>query len=124
MRLSVLLLIFLLLLNGWAGLLQEYGVDDHLGITAETGDPQALENASSKADELSGGSGGITNSITGIITSFGNSLSVIIKGVNPAAQMLSNIAPPGIAQSLIVWFFGITNIIVAIDLINFFRGVG
>lgn len=124
MRLSVLILVFLLLVNGWASLLQAYDIDDHLGINAETGDPQELQEAQETANNVTANSGGITGSTAGIITTVTTGIGSLVKGVNPAAQMLSNIAPPGIAQDVILWLFGVTNIIVAVDIVNFARGVG
>lgn len=123
MRLSVLILVFLLFVNGWAALLQAYDVDDHLGINAETGDPQELQEAQDKAKNVTTNSGGITGSTTGLITTVTTGIGALVKGVNPAAQMLSNIAPPGITQDIILWLFGVTEIIVAVDIINFARGI-
>lgn len=124
MRISIALLIFFILLNGWAAVLQDHGIDDQLGINAETGDPQELEDATQAAANTSVGTGGVFASIVGAITAMVGNIERMLKGLNPAAQMLSNLMPPGIAQSMVTWLFGIIEIIIAADIINFVRGTG
>lgn len=125
MRLSVYLLIFLILFNGWAGLLQTYDIDDHLGISAETGDPAALENATSTAQDASDlDSGGLFDSLIGIVQSGFNAFTGILVGIQPGAQMLANIVPPGPAESLVEWGFSIVPIIIGIDVLAYARGQG
>ncbi len=123
MRVSFILLLFLILLNSWAGLLQAYDIDDHLGISAEVGEHEELEQAQSDAEGLQIGTGGVISSLAGVIASGARTLSNIFQGLNPAAQILANVVPSGIAKDLIAWAFGILEIIIAIDLINYARGL-
>jgi len=122
MRISVILVIFLVLLNGWGAMLQEYGVDDHLEINAETGNPEELQSAEQDARDIQTG-----NSVKGTLLGFYNNLLKtvrgIVVGVQPGVQMLVNIAPPGIAEDLIVWVGGITPFIIAADVLAYARGV-
>jgi len=122
MRISIILLIFLILFNGWAGILQEYGIDDHIGISAETGDPEELESATQSAREIQTG-----NTIGGTLLGYYNALLKTVKGmvtgIQPGVQMLVNIAPPGPAEDIIVWAGGVIPIVIAADIIAIARGV-
>lgn len=124
MRISIAILIFLILFNGWASLLMDYDLDDHLGVNVEVGDHPELEQAQSSADDIEFGTGGVLESMVGGINTMLSNLGDLVKGLNPAAQMLVNIIPPGIGEALVLWAFSILEIIVAADLINYVRGTG
>lgn len=122
MRVSIYLLIFLILFNGWAGLLQQYDIDDQLGINAETGDPQELDEAKSAADNIQTGQS-IGGTLLGYYNALLNTVEGMVTGLQPGVQMLVNISPPGPAEDVIVWAGTIIPIIVATDLIAVARGV-
>lgn len=122
MRISIILLIFLVLFNGWAGLLQTYDVDDHLGISAETGDAEALEEAEASASEIQTG-GAIGGTLLGYYNNLLNTVKGITTGIQPGAQMLVNIVPAGPGEDLVVWAFSITPFIIAADILAYARGV-
>lgn len=122
MRISVVLVIFLILFNGWGALLQDYGVDEHLGISAETGDPEELEDAKDSARGIQTG-GAIGGTLLGYYNSLLNTLEGILKGIQPGVQMLLNVMPPGAASDLVVWAFSVMPIIIAADTLAYARGV-
>ena len=122
MRISIILLIFLLLFNGWGALLQEYHIDDHLGINAETGNPQELQQAKQSAAEIQTGNS-IGGTLLGYYNALLNTVEGMVVGLQPGVQMLVNIAPPGIAEDLIIWMGGIIPIIIAVDVLAYARGV-
>jgi hypothetical protein len=122
MRISIYLLIFLILFNGWGALLQEYHIDDQLGISAETGDPGELDQAQESAKEVQTG-----NAIGGTLLGYYNALlstvEGMVTGLQPGVQMLVNVVPAGIGQDFIVWAGAIIPIITAADLLAYARGV-
>jgi hypothetical protein len=122
MRLSFILLIFLLLFNGWAELLQQLGVDEHLGISAETGNPEELQQAQSAARSIQTGET-IQGTLLGFYNALLNTVQGIVTGLQPGVQMLVNILPPGAAEDLVVWAFAVLPIIIAGDVLAYARGV-
>lgn len=123
MRLSILLLIFLVLFNGFGGLLQTYDIDDHVGINAETGDAKELDEATDSAQDISTGES-TGQTLLGYYNNLINTFKDMILGLQPGVQMLVNVAPPGIVESLIIWLAGILPILIAVDLLYFGRGGG
>lgn len=122
MRASVALLLFFILLNGWAGLIQEFGLDDHMGISAETGDPDELEQAREEAKAFDTGSE-VGGTLIGMYNALGGVVERIFVGLQPGVQMLVTLSPDGAPEQIVVWLFSITQMVAAIDLIAFFRGV-
>lgn len=122
MRISFVLVIFLLLFNSWGAVMQEYGIDDHLGINAETGNAEELTNSAESARELQTG-----NAIGGTMLGYYNSLLLgvrgIVTGLQPGVQLLVNVVPPGIAEDIIIWISGILPFILAADILAYARGV-
>lgn len=121
MRISVALLIFLLLFNGWAGILQEYGVDDHIGISAETGDPDELDRAVEAGSEFNTGSA-VGGTLLGMYNALGSTVERMFIGIQPGGQMLINIVPDGPGEDIVMWVYGIVEILMAIDLLAYWRG--
>lgn len=122
MRLSVILLVFLILLNGWGGLLQQYDVDEHLGINAETGDPEELEGAKESARSVQTGDA-IGGTLLGYYNALLSTVGGMFLGIQPGVQMLVNIAPPGVAEDFIIWMGVIIPIIIVTDILAYARGV-
>jgi len=122
MRISIILLIFLLLFNGWGGLMQQYDIDDHLGINAETGDAEELQQAQSSAQDIQTG-----QPTGGTLLGFYNSLLTTVEGMmvglQPGVQLLVNAVPPGIAEDIIIWASAALPIIIAVDILAYARGV-
>jgi hypothetical protein len=122
MRLSVILLVFLLLLNGWAGLLQQYDIDDHLGINAETGDPEELQDAKDAAGSVQTGDA-IGGTLLGYYNALLSTVGGMFLGIQPGVQILVNIAPPGVAEDFITWMGVIVPIVIVVDVLAYARGV-
>lgn len=122
MRISFILLIFLLLLNGWGGLMQQYDIDDQLGINAETGNAEELEQAQTAARDIQTGEA-IGGTLLGYYNALLNTVQGIVSGLGPGVQMLVNIAPPGPAEDAITWAFGVLPIVIAADILAYARGV-
>lgn len=121
MRISVALLIFLILFNGWAGILQDYGVDQHIGITAETGDPDELDRAVEAGSEFNTGSS-VGGTLLGMYNALGSTVERMFIGIQPGGQMLINIVPGGPGEDIVMWAYGIVEILMAIDLLAYWRG--
>lgn len=122
MRISVALIIFLILFNGWGGLIQQYDIDDQLGINAATGDAPELEEAQSNADDIQTGEA-VGQTLLGFYNSLLSSLEGILTAWEPGLQLLVNVLPPGIAEDLVIWAFGVMKIIIFVDVLAYARGV-
>lgn len=122
MRVSVALLIFLVLFNGWAGLLQKYDIDDHIGITAETGDPEELQQAEDAASNFRTGNS-VGDTLLGMYNALGSTVESMFVGIQPGGRMLLNIVPSGPAQDVVMWGYSIVEILMAVDLLAYWRGV-
>jgi hypothetical protein len=123
MRLSIALLVFFILFNAWGGLMQQYHVDDRLGINAETGNPQELRKATDAAGSISTGSP-IGQTLLSYYNNLLNTVFGVIKGLQPGVQLLVNVLPPGIAEDFVVWMAAILPIMSVVDLAYFARGGG
>lgn len=123
MRLSIILLIFLVLFNAWGGLLQAYDIDDQLGINAETGDTEALDSATESAGSVTTGEP-TGQTLLGYYNNLINTLRGLLLGLQPGVQLLVNAVPSGIAESIILWAFGALPIIIVVDVLYFARGGG
>lgn len=122
MRLSFLLLIFLILFNGWAGLMQQYDIDDHVGFNAEVGDSGELDDAVNASQSVQTGNP-IGSTLIGLYNNLLNTVKGILVGLQPGVQLLINVVPPGPADDVVVWIFTIIPIVVATDFIAIARGV-
>lgn len=122
MRISIVLLVFLILFNGMSGLTMEYGIDDHMGIGTETGSAPELEQARQNAQTVRTGES-IGGTLLGFYNSILNTVKGLVTGLQPGVQLLVNVAPPGIMEDFIVWVFSVLPILIAADLIAIARGV-
>lgn len=121
MRVSVALLIFFILLNGWAGILQQFGIDEHVGITAATGDPEELDHAINSSEQFRTGSS-VGGTLLGMYNALGSTVEAIFIGLQPGGQMLVNIVPDGVGEQIVLWLYSIVEILMAIDLMAYWRG--
>lgn len=122
MRISILLIIFLLLFNGWGALLQDYGIDEQLGINAETGDADALEQAETNAGNVSTGEA-VGQTLLGFYNNLLQSLKGILTAWEPGLQLLVNVVPAGIGEDIVIWAFSIMKIVIFVDFLAYARGV-
>lgn len=123
MRLSLMLLIFLVLFNAFGAVLQDYGVDDDLGINAGTGEAEELTNATSDAESVTTGET-TGQTLLGYYNNLLNTLKQMLLGLQPGVQLLVNVVPSGIAEALIIWVANILPILIAVDILYFARGGG
>lgn len=117
------LLIFFVLLNAWGGILQQYHIDDHLGINAETGSPQKLNDAQQAASSSLQTGGPLGGTLIVMIIAGAHRLESLFMGLQPGVQMLSNVVPPGPATSLVEVAGTIIPIIAVLDLLDYMRGI-
>lgn len=122
MRISIILLIFLILFNSWGALLQEYHIDDQLGINAETGDAEELQTAKESAGSIQTGQP-LGGTLLGFYNSLLSTVEGMVTGLQPGVQLLVNVAPAGIVEDIIIWAGGTLPIIIAVDLLAYARGV-
>ena len=122
MRISFILLIFLILFNGWGSIMMEYGIDEQIGISAETGNAEELGEAQTAARDIQTGEA-IGGTLLGYYNALLNTVQGIVTGLQPGVQMLVNIAPSGVTRDLIVWGFSVLSIIIALDVLAYARGV-
>lgn len=122
MRLSVKIVIFLILFNGWAGIIQKYHIDDHLGINAETGNPKKLQEAVDRSQTVKTGNA-IGNTLIGMYNSMSSTVESIVKATQPGAKMMIMIVPHGVAEDFITWLFTITPLLAGLDILAYLRGV-
>jgi len=124
MRISILLLVFFVLFNAWGGLMIQYDVDDHLGISAETGDAEELDQAAAAAKTTQTGKGGIGGTLLGYYNGLTNTLEGVMVGIQPGVQLLVNVVPPGIAEDIIIWAASILPFVIMVDVLGFARSGG
>lgn len=122
MRISFILLVFLILFNGWGSIMMEYGIDEQIGISAETGNAEELGEAQNAARDIQTGEA-IGGTLLGYYNALLNTVQGVVTGLQPGVQMLVNIAPSGVTQDLIVWAFSVLSIIIAADVLAYARGV-
>lgn len=122
MRISIMLLIFLVLFNGWGALMQDYGIDDELGINAETGDASELAEATQSAESIQTGQP-TGSTLLGFYNSLLGTVEGMVTGLQPGVQLLVNVIPPGIGEDIVIWAAAILPIIIAVDILAYARGV-
>jgi hypothetical protein len=117
MRISVYIVLFFVFFNAGAVMLDETRTEEALGISAETGNPDELQQAQSSAQKVSA-----SNSDTGTLFTFYTTLSSVfnsIVNILPAASMLVNVGTP---QWFVNFVFAGAPIIVGIDILSVARG--
>lgn len=123
MRLSVKLLVFFIVFNAWAGILQDFDVDDQLGFSAELGDTSELEAVEDEtASDVQTGSP-VTGTIFGVIIASATKLAAIIGAVAPGVQMLVNVVPSGPPTAIVGMLSALVPVIITVDILNFLRGL-
>lgn len=122
MRISIILLIFLILFNGVGGLMQTYDIDDHMGIGVNTGSAPELEQATQNAQSIRTGES-IGGTLLGFYNGILNTVKGVMLGIQPGVQLLVNVAPAGLVEDFIIWAFSIIPILIFADLVAIARGV-
>jgi len=118
MRISTLIVLFFVFMNAGAGMLQATGVAAHMGINAETGNPDEIQQAQDAASEIDTG-GSVGGTLFAMYNALVGTVEQIFVAVLPGARMLSNLGAPG-------WFtaylFSGATIVTGVDVIGFLRG--
>jgi len=116
MRISTQLAVFFIAFNLFAGMLGGMGIAGDLGINVETGDPDAIDEATEKEDV------GLGNSVGGTLFGMYNQLTgqvgVIVNTIAPGFAMLKLFLPNAIVDP----FAAIAGVFVVVDLLSYARG--
>lgn len=116
-RLSVLVLIFLVSTNAFAVLVDATQMDQQLGTDPGTCDPQSLVEAEKSAEQVDPGAAGDTLFSTYI--NVADTFASLLGGLSPAAAMWNCV---GVPSELTTFMFAGLPILGAVDLIAFIRG--
>lgn len=116
MRISTQLAVFFIAFNVLAGMMIGLGVDDDLGVSLETGSPDAIEQATDKDDV------GLGNSVGGTLFGMYNQLTeqagVVVNTIAPGFAMLKLFLPNAIVDP----FATVAGVFVVVDLLSYARG--
>lgn len=117
MKMSTQLAIFFVAFNGIAAVAMGMGVSQSLGIQAETGNPQQLEQATQQTEPDLGSNVGST--LFGMYNQLTSQIGTIFYSITPGFAMLRNFIPN-------IWvdvvLSPIASLVVSKDLIAFARG--
>jgi hypothetical protein len=118
MRISTIIVLFVVFTNAGALMLQTTGAADVMGINAETGADDEVQEAqnAAKAVDTGNAAGG---TLFAMYNSLLNTVEAIFTAISPAAQIMSNIGVPTWFTSYL--FSGMT-IVTAVDIISWLRG--
>lgn len=116
MRISTQLAVFFIAFNLFAGMLGGMGIADDLGINVETGDSNAINEATQKDDVGLGNSVGGT--LFGMYNQLTNQVGVIVNTIAPGFAMLKLFLPNAIVDP----FATIAGVFVVVDLLSYARG--
>lgn len=117
MRISTQLAVFFIALNVFAAMLVGMGVAEDLGINLETGESQAINEATQKDDVGLGNSVGGT--LFGMYNQLTNQVGVLVNTIAPGFAMLKLFLPSAIVDP----FAAIAGVFTVIDLLSYARGV-
>lgn len=120
MRITTTIIVFFILLNGFAVALSASGVTDEWGTQPTPGDAEGLTTAQNEADNISPSGGGLST-LFGLIVSVGSSIGTIFAGILPAVAMLGDL---GVPSYIIGWVSAPLTLLAAIELADYLRGVG
>jgi hypothetical protein len=117
MKMSTQLAIFFVSFNAIAGIALGMGVAQELGINAETGNPQQLEQATQQTEPDLGSNVGST--LFGMYNQLTSQLGTIFYAIAPGFAMLRNFIPNIWVDALLS---PVASLVVSKDLIAFARG--
>lgn len=121
MRPSILILMFLILMNATVGLLGAAGVYDAAGVQPSIQTDGALQESEKNLEDVSPetGSGGVPGSFVGAVTGLATSVVPVIRSVLAAPLMFRSLGVPDI---IVAFVFSPLYLIVGVDVINFITG--
>lgn len=116
MRISTQLAVFFIAFNVFAGMLVGIGVAEDLGLNLETGDSEAINDATEKKDVGLGNSVGGT--LFGMYNQLTNQVGVLVNTIAPGFAMLKLFMPSKIVDP----FATIAGVFIVVDLLSYARG--
>lgn len=116
----MLIVFFTVLLEGWARLLRDYGLGAWLGINANVGGTQTVNEATQNAETVNTGNA-VGQTLIGFYNGLLNSIEGVLVSTSAAVQMLVNIAPPGMAEDFIVMAAAVMPFIIVMDIYSYAR---
>lgn len=116
MRISTQLAVFFIAFNLFGGVMVGMGVAEDLGLNLDTGNPQAIEEATQKEDIGLGNSVGGT--LFGMYNQLTNQVGVVVNTIAPGFAMLKLFLPNRIVDP----FAAIAGVYVIVDLLSYARG--
>jgi len=118
MRVSIYLVMFLLFFNGGYVMLEQTGAADTMGIDPAEGNDEQFEEAKDASRNVNPGNG-LGSTLFAMYNSLAGVLETIFNTIFPGAEMLKANGFPDFA---INYSFGAAPIIIALDIIGYFRG--
>lgn len=116
MRVSTQLAVFFIAFNLFGGMMMGLGVNEDLGLSLETGSPDAIEDATAKEDVGLGNSVGGT--LFGMYSQLTGQVGVVVNTIAPGFAMLKLFLPAAIIDP----FAALAGVFVVIDLLSYARG--
>jgi hypothetical protein len=122
MRRTVSILVFLIFLNGTAGLLTAAGVTDALGVEPAIQDDGALDRAEQSAEKIEPQQDeGALQSFVSVTTGIIEQVQALITAPVAAPLMLNSLGVPSVITGFV---FAPMYLIVTVDLIYYITGKG
>lgn len=118
MRITTLVLVFLVFLNGSAGVFVQSGAAADWGVAPNPGGDQAIEEANSTSQDLQS-SGGFGDTLFGLFVSVANWFSNLIGAIFAAPSMFVNLGMPAYLATFI---FGPLYILATADIAYILTG--
>jgi len=121
MRPSILILMFLILMNATVGLLGAAGVYEAAGVQPSIQTDGSIEDTKQNLSDVSPetGSGGVPGSFVGAVTGLASSVVPVITSIFAAPLMFRSLGVPDI---IVGFVFSPLYLIVGVDVINFITG--
>lgn len=117
-RITTTVTVFFIAMNLFAGMLMAAGVDHTLGLDANIGGDEAVNESVSQAEEVRTGTG-LGATLFAMYNVLAEGLSSILTVVFPALNMLERTGVPTYITTLLGTVF---TVILAIDFVSFLRG--
>lgn len=118
MRISTIIVLFVVFTNAGAFMMQTTGATDVLGINTETGADAEVQEAKNAADSVDTGNAN-GGTLFAMYNSLLNTVEAIFTAISPAAQILTNI---GVPTWFTAYLFSGMTIVTAVDVISWLRG--
>jgi hypothetical protein len=114
------LALFFIAFNLFAGMVMATGVDDQLGMDAEVGGDDKIDEVQNESKSVQGGTS-VGQTLIGLYNVLAGGLSTLLTTIFPGLAMLER---AGVPQYWINFLGPIFSFIIAIGMISFLRGWG